>query len=147
MKGYNYRMEGIQGAILRVKLRHLNDWTEARRTRARLYDRLLEGAGAVLPREMPWARHVFHTYTIRVAERDRVQAGLRSVGIHTSVNYPIPIHLQQAYANLGYSRGDFPAAEKAAEEVLSLPMYPELTPAQVEEVAGAVRRELRAPVL
>ncbi|MBS1856520.1 MAG: DegT/DnrJ/EryC1/StrS family aminotransferase [Acidobacteria bacterium] len=144
LPGYNYRLEGLQGAILRVKLRHLDAWTEARGRNAALYAELLAGTAAVLPREMPGARHVWHCYTIRVAERDRVQGELLRLGVQTGVHYPIPIHLQPAYADLGYRPGDFPAAERAAEEVLALPIHAELSEAQVRQVSGALIRTLAA---
>ena len=136
LRGYNYRMEGIQGAILRVKLRHLEAWTEARIAHAARYSQLLGASGAVLPVTMPWARHVFHAYTIRVQRRDAVRARLLDAGIHTGIHYPTPVHLQPAWSGLGYRRGDFPVAEQAAAEVLSLPIYPELEPAQIDEVAA-----------
>lgn len=138
-KGFNYRMDAIQGAILRVKLRRLEEWTEARRSRAALYTRLLAGAGVETPAVRPGARHVFHVYTIRTKERARYRRLLTERGIQTGVHYPIPIHLQAAHADLGYTAGDFPHAEQAASEVLSLPMFAELTDAQVEQVAAAVR--------
>jgi dTDP-4-amino-4,6-dideoxygalactose transaminase len=136
LRGYNYRMEGIQGAILRVKLRHLEAWTEARIAHAARYSGLLAASPLTLPITMPWARHVFHAYTVRVARRDQVRARLLEAGIHTGIHYPTPVHLQPAWSGLGYRRGDFPAAEQAAAEVLSLPMYPELEPAQIEAVAA-----------
>jgi dTDP-4-amino-4,6-dideoxygalactose transaminase len=138
-KGFNYRMDGIQGAILRVKLRRLEGWTEARRSRAALYDGLLAGAGVQTPTVRSGVRHVYHVYTIRTAERERYRRLLAERGIHTGVHYPIPVHLQPAHADLGYHAGDFPHAERAASEVLSLPMFAELTDAQVEQVAAAVR--------
>jgi dTDP-4-amino-4,6-dideoxygalactose transaminase len=142
MHGYNYRMEGLQGAILRVKLRHLDAWTEARCRNAALYSELLAGSGAVLPVTAPGVRHVWHCYTIRVTERDHVQQELLRLGVQTGVHYPIPIHLQPAYADLGYGRGDFPAAELAAAEVLALPIHSELTEQQVRQVAHAVKQTL-----
>jgi len=138
LKGFNYRMEGIQGAILRVKLRHLEAWTEARRAHAAAYSRLLAAAGVEYPHEMSYARHVYHVYAIRTRRRAELQAQLQAAGIQTGIHYPIPVHLQPAYSNLGYKQGDFPVAEKAAAEVLSLPLYSELTAAQIEEVAAAV---------
>jgi dTDP-4-amino-4,6-dideoxygalactose transaminase len=135
LRGFNYRMEGLQGAILRVKLGHLDQWTEARRSAAGKYNRLLAACGVELPTEMPWARHVYHVYTLRTEERDALQATLYAEGIQTAVHYALPVHLQPAYADLGYSRGDFPQAEKAAEEVLSLPLYPEITDTQIQKVA------------
>ncbi len=135
LRGFNYRMEGLQGAILRVKLRHLDQWTEARRAAAGKYNRLLAGCGVELPTEMPWARHVYHVYTLRTEDRDALQESLHAGGIQTAVHYAIPAHLQPAYADLGYSRGAFPQAERAAQEVLSLPLYPEITDTQIRKVA------------
>lgn len=143
MRGFNARMEGFQGAILRVKLRHLPDWTEARRRVARRYHERLADTGLALPREMPYATHVYHLYTVRLNERDALQAALRAEGIATGLHYPIPVHLQPAYADLGYRAGAFPVAERAAADVLSLPVFPEMTDQQVDVVAAAVRR---APV-
>jgi dTDP-4-amino-4,6-dideoxygalactose transaminase len=136
LRGYNYRLEGLQGAILRVKLRHLEAWTEARIAHAARYGQLLAASGVELPEAMPWARHVYHTYTVRVPRRDEVHARLRAAGIGTAIHYPVPVHLQPAWRGLGYHPGDFPAAERAAAEVLSLPMYAELAPAQIEAVAA-----------
>jgi dTDP-4-amino-4,6-dideoxygalactose transaminase len=144
LKGYNYRMDGIQGAILRVKLRHLEVWTEARRSRAALYDRLLAGSGLETPRVRPDVRHVYHVYTVRTRERARFAEMLKAREISTGIHYPIPVHLQPAHADLGYGPGSFPNAERAAGEVLSLPLYPELTDAQVGEVAAAVGAEVPA---
>ena len=124
LKGFNYRMDGFQGAILRVKLRHLERWTEARRSRAALYGRLLQDSSLRPPVERAGCRHVYHVYTMRVADRARWQARLRERGIRTGIHYPIPVHLQPAHADLGYAAGDFPASERAAAEVLSLPMFP-----------------------
>jgi dTDP-4-amino-4,6-dideoxygalactose transaminase len=138
LHGYNYRMEGFQGAILRVKLRHLERWTEARRALAKKYDEVLAGSGLDLPAEMPWARHVYHLYTLRVDDRDGLQAALLAEGIQTAVHYAVPAHLQPAYADLGYGKGSLPQAEAAAEQVLSLPIYPELGEQAVTEVARAV---------
>ena len=144
LKGYNYRMEGMQGAILRVKLRHLEAWTEARIAHAARYGQLLAASGATLPAPTAWARHVYHTYTIRVPRRDEVQARLQAAGIHTGIHYPRPIHLQPAWSGLGYHAGDFPVAERASAEVLSLPMYAELEPAQIEAVAAELTAAVAA---
>ncbi len=146
LKGYNYRMDGIQGAILRVKLRHLDAWTEARRARAADYARAFAGTGIGIPIEADGCRHVYHVYAIRVRNRDAMRAHLQERGIQTGVHYPIPIHLQPAYRDLGYAAGDFPVAETVAREVLSLPMFPEMTSAQVAEVAEAVLAAEQAPV-
>lgn len=135
LKGYNYRMDGLQGAILRVKLRHLDKWTEARRTHAAQYDKLLAGLDLVTPTVMPYSHHVYHVYVVRSPQRDRLQQMLHKQSIQTGIHYPIPVHLQTAYADLGYKLGDFPHAELAAQEVLSLPMYAELKPAQIGTVA------------
>ena len=144
LKGYNYRMEGIQGAVLRVKLRHLDDWTEARRAAAARYDELLVDSGVETPPPAPDARHVYHIYAVRTASRQAWQDALKEQGIQTGVHYPVPVHLQPAFADLAYRAGQFPAAERAAKEVLSLPMFPELTTAQCEAVCGAVRRLAQA---
>ena len=139
LKGYNFRMEGIQGAVLRVKLRYLEQWTEARRAAAARYDRLLAGSGVATPAAMPYARHVYHVYAIRTAQRAAWQDSLQARGIQTGIHYPFPVHLLPAFADLGYRAGQFPHSERAANEVLSLPMFPELTQAQGEEVASALR--------
>lgn len=136
--GYNYRMEGMQGAILGVKLRHLEAWTEARRSRAALYDRLLDGV-IERPGLRAGVRHVYHIYAVLHPRRDALQKHLSERGIQTGIHYPIPVHLQKAFAALGHGPGSFPNAEKAASETLSLPMFPELTDEQVHEVCGAVR--------
>jgi len=138
LPGYNYRLEGIQGAVLRVKLRHLEVWTEARRACAARYDALLADSGVCTPRALPDRRHVYHIYAIRVRARDAFQQALAAQGIQTGIHYPIPVHLQAAYASLGYRMGDFPHTEKAASEVLSLPMFPELTDDQILRSAHAI---------
>jgi dTDP-4-amino-4,6-dideoxygalactose transaminase len=138
VKGFNYRMDGIQGAALRVKLRHLPKWTEARRRHAALYGTLLSASGVQTPAESSYARAVYHVYAIRSRERDRLQARLLEHGIQSGIHYPIPVHLQKAYANLGFVEGDFPVTEQAAREQLSLPMFAELTDAQIQDVCRAV---------
>ncbi len=140
LHGYNYRMEGFQGAILRVKLRHLERWTETRRAIVKTYNDGLAGADVVRPIEMPWARHVYHLYTLRADNRDALQAALLNEGIQTGIHYSTPAHLQPAYANLGYRPNSLPESEKAAREVLSLPLYPELTECQVQTVLDALTR-------
>jgi dTDP-4-amino-4,6-dideoxygalactose transaminase len=138
IRGFNYRMEAFQGAILNVKLRHLDRWTEARRERAARYTELLAGSGVETPQEMPYARHVYHIYAIRCADRDVLQQSLQQRGIQTALHYPIPLHLQPAHRDLGYHEGQFPHAEAAAREVLSLPLYPEMPIEFIEQVAAAV---------
>jgi dTDP-4-amino-4,6-dideoxygalactose transaminase len=142
--GYNYRLEGLQGAILRVKLRHLDAWTTARRSHAARYGDLLKPLPLCMPQAMPYARHVYHVYTIRSEVRDHLKDNLMKREIHTGIHYPIPIHLQPAYAYLGYSRGSFPAAERACGEVLALPIYPEMSGNQLEEVVGALTQSCGA---
>ena len=138
LKGFNYRMDGIQGAVLRVKLRHLEAWTEKRRQVARWYADTLDPESVRLPRERAGCRHVYHVYVVRSSDRDGLRDALGSHGIQTGVHYPIPVHLQPAHADIGYHAGDFPVAEAVAGEVLSLPIYPEMTRQQVETVAAAV---------
>ncbi len=142
MKGFNYRLEGIQGAVLRVKLRHLDAWTEGRRRHAAGYNELLAGSGIATPVEASYARHVYHVYGVRVPNRDAVQAALQAREIQTGIHYPIPVHLQKAYREFGFGPGDLPVTEKASTELLSLPMFPELERPQVEEVCAAIRQEL-----
>jgi dTDP-4-amino-4,6-dideoxygalactose transaminase len=134
LKGYNMRLEGLQGAVLRVKLRHLDAWTEARRAAAVRYGELLAGGGVPTPEALPHVRHVYHIYATRSANREKWQAALHARGIATGIHYPTPVHLLPAYADLGYKARAFPHSEKAADEVLSLPMYPELTAAMQREV-------------
>jgi dTDP-4-amino-4,6-dideoxygalactose transaminase len=140
LKGYNYRMEGIQGAVLRVKLKYLESWTEARRAAAARYDSLLAGSGICTPQAMAYSRHVYHIYAIRTNQRQAWQGALQKQGIQTGIHYPTPVHMLPAYADLGYREGAFPHAERAAAEVLSLPMFPELTLRQSEVVSDALRR-------
>ena len=146
LKGYNYRMEGIQGAILRVKLRYLEQWTEARRAHAALYDKLLEGCGVTTPKAMADVRHVYHVYAVLVPQRQAVIDHLRTHKIQFGIHYPIPIHLMEAHADLGYKTGDFPRSEAVAGKVLSLPMYPEMTAQQIETVSSAVRAAVTGEV-
>jgi dTDP-4-amino-4,6-dideoxygalactose transaminase/acetyltransferase-like isoleucine patch superfamily enzyme len=138
LQGYNYRMDALQGAILRAKLPSLESWIEARRSHARHYDKLLTGSSVRTPRAMPWARHVYHVYAVRTPSRDLLQRQLQQQGIQTGIHYPIPVHLQPGYANLGCPLGSFPQSERAAMEVLSLPMYPELSPADLDAAVQGV---------
>ena len=138
LKGFNYRMDGIQGAILGVKLRHLERWTEQRRRVAAWYGELLDPEAVRLPKARPGCRHVYHVFAVRSADRDRLRDALTAQQIQTGIHYPIPVHLQPAHADLGYHSGDFPVAEQVAREVLSLPIFPEMTREQVASVAAAV---------
>ena len=138
--GWNARMDGIQGALLRVKLKHLAAWNEARRANARLYAQQLAGVEElILPAEAVYGRHVYHVYAVRVRNRDPILRAMANRGIACGIHYPIPLHLQEAYRFLGYQKGSFPVAERCADEFLSLPMYPELAPEQI----GMVARELK----
>jgi dTDP-4-amino-4,6-dideoxygalactose transaminase len=136
MEGYNGRLDTIQAGFLRVKLRHLAEWNEQRRQRAREYDNLFAGTdGLVVPPHVPaWSRPVSHLYVVRVTHRERLQLDLADAGIGTGIHYPVPLHLTKAYEDLGFSPGDFPVAERAAAEVLSLPMYPGLSAEQQQRV-------------
>ena len=138
--GYNYRMDGIQAAVLNVKMDHIEEWTEARRAVACHYDRLLANSRYRRPMPRSHYRHVYHVYAIELSQRDEVQRALQAAGIGTGIHYPIPVHLQKAYACLGYGRGDFPITEGLADRFLSLPIYPELRPEQVAEVVRGLER-------
>jgi dTDP-4-amino-4,6-dideoxygalactose transaminase len=138
--GWNCRMDGIQAAVLRVKLQYLERANQLRRNHAKHYDEALAGIEEVIaPTQSPYARHVYHIYAIRVQKRDDVMQSLAEKGIACGVHYPVPIHLQEAYRSLGYERGAFPIAERCTAEFVSLPMFPELTFAQVETVAQSVK--------
>ena len=137
IEGYNGRLDAIQAGILRVKLGRLEAWNQARRESACRYQNLLQAASQVkLPYEPDWVKAVYHLYVVRVAERAAVQQHLAEAGIGTAIHYPVPLHLQSAYRSLGYKLGDFPVAESAADEILSLPMFPGLTHEQQSSVAG-----------
>ena len=140
-KGLNARLDTLQAAVLLVKLRHLARWNEARARHAETYRRLLGGVGDLVFQEhAPFSSHVYHLFVVETAERDALRAHLAAAGIQTGVHYPVPIHLQPAYADLGHKQGDFPRTERLAGRMLSLPMYPELRPAQIAMVADEVRR-------
>jgi dTDP-4-amino-4,6-dideoxygalactose transaminase len=144
--GGNFRLDALQAAVLRVKLPHLDRWTEARRANARRYDELFADAGLTsklgLPRELPGFHHIFNQYIIRVPERDRVRGYLTEQGIGTEIYYPVPFHLQECFAALGHRRGDFPHAEEAADSTLALPIYGELTVQQQQAVVSAIREAI-----
>ena len=138
LKGFNYRMEGIQGAVLRVKLRHLEKWTEARRANAAIYTELLAGSNVVTPVAMSDRRHVFHVYAILTKHRQPLTERLTSKQIQFGIHYPQPIHLMQAHADLGHKAGDFPVSESVSEQVLSLPLFPEMTREQIQMVSDTI---------
>ena len=140
IEGYNGRLDAIQAGWLSVKLRHLSNWNNARRDLAHYYHELLGDAkdSVVIPVEAPWTKGVYHLYVIRVQDREALQSALAEAGVGTGIHYPIPLHLQKAYLNLGYKKGDFPVTERIASEIVSLPMYPQLQREQLREVAKRV---------
>jgi dTDP-4-amino-4,6-dideoxygalactose transaminase len=138
LKGFNYRMEGAQGAILRVKLRYLEEWTEARRQNAASYKNLLDGTGLYLPSEQQESRHVYHVYAVLTSRRKEFMEALDACGVQTGIHYPVPVHLLPAYSDLNYKPGDFCMAERIASQEVSLPMFPEITQEQINEVGEAV---------
>ncbi|MGB5931838.1 MAG: DegT/DnrJ/EryC1/StrS family aminotransferase [Anaerolineae bacterium] len=139
LRGYNHRLDTLQAAVLRVKLKCLDVWNAARRQHAQLYGQLLAHSPVVLPAEAGYAESVYHLYVIRVEDRDGLRAYLQDRGIATGIHYRIPIHLQPSYRHLGYEKGSFPITEAYAEQILSLPMYAELTSDSIACVAGAIR--------
>jgi dTDP-4-amino-4,6-dideoxygalactose transaminase len=147
IEGYNGRLDAMQAAFLRIKLRHLQAWTEQRRLAAARYNELLSGlagtAGIVVPFEPSWSHAVYHLYVIRTKEREALGAHLKSLGIQTGLHYPVPLHRQQCYLRWGYPEGSFPATERAAAEILSLPMFPGLSEEQQRRVASGIEEFAR----
>ena len=140
MEGYTGRLDSVQAAVLRLKLKHLAAWNRARRENAKLYDRLLAGvSGIAVVREAPSTQSVYHLYVILLEDRDGLQQHLTQKGIGTGLHYPLPLHLQKAYAHMGYKKGDFPVSERISERLLSLPMFAELTREQIEYVVECIR--------
>jgi dTDP-4-amino-4,6-dideoxygalactose transaminase len=139
LKGYNYRMDNLQAAVLRVKLGYLDEWNQARRQHAAHYRHALAGPALTLPAEALHSQPVYHVYAIRSRHRDGLQEWLSRQHIQTGIHYPVPVHLQPAYAELGYHPGDLPITEQSAREMLSLPLYPELSEQAVETVSTAIR--------
>lgn len=140
LPGYNYRMDGIQGAVLNVKMNYIEAWTEARRAVALQYDRSLESRPCRRPAPPLHCRHVYHVYAVALAGRNQVQTALQTAGIGTAIHYPVPVHLQKAYANLGYGPGDLPVTETLADQFLSLPIYAELQPEQISTIVSELQR-------
>jgi dTDP-4-amino-4,6-dideoxygalactose transaminase len=134
MIGYNYRLDALQAAILRIKLKYLDEWNEKRRKNASIYNELLKDLDVITPYEEEYGKHVYHLYVVRIKKRDKVYKFLQEKGIACGIHYPLPLHLQKAYHGLGYKKGDFPVAEKCAREVISLPVYPELKRNQIEYI-------------
>jgi dTDP-4-amino-4,6-dideoxygalactose transaminase len=148
MIGWNCRMDGIQAAVLQVKLKHLDRGNALRREHAAGYNAALSAISAVKkPTEADWGKHVYHVYAIRVQDRDAVAAHLTRAGVGSGIHYPIPVHLQEAYGSLGYGRGSFPISEQTSDDFLSLPMYPELTSEQLQYVANCVEEAVASPAL
>jgi dTDP-4-amino-4,6-dideoxygalactose transaminase len=141
IEGYNGRLDSIQAGWLSVKLRHLAKWNESRRTLAHRYHRLLADAkdSVVLPEEAAWTKGVYHLYVVRVRDREALQAHLAEAGIGSGIHYPIPLHMQKAYENLPHNKGDYPVTERIAAEIVSLPMFPQLTPEQQDVVVARVK--------
>jgi dTDP-4-amino-4,6-dideoxygalactose transaminase len=139
IEGFNSRLDEIQAAVLRVKLRYLDEWNNRRRDIAEFYRQLLKGSGVQLPCEKEWAEHVYHLFVIKTNKRNALRHYLEGRGVGTQIHYPIPIHQQEAYEKLGYRKGDLPVSEKNAEEILSIPIYPELTTGEVETVARCIK--------
>jgi dTDP-4-amino-4,6-dideoxygalactose transaminase len=138
LKGFNYRLEGVQGAVLDVKMKYIEAWTESRRAHGARYDRLLAGSPYRPLAPPDYLRHVRHVYAVSHPKRDALMTYLGTRGIATGIHYPIPVHLQKCFAELGHKPGDFPHSERAANETVSLPMFPEMTEAQVDEVVAAL---------
>lgn len=143
LRGFNSRLDELQAGVLRIKLPHLNKWNDLRRKRAHLYSRLLKNTPLLLPRETEKTRHVYHLYVIRSKYRSRLQEFLADRGIETLIHYPVPIHLQKAYKDLGYVKGSFPVAEKSGAEILSLPLYPEIKKEDIEKVSQVIETFFR----
>jgi dTDP-4-amino-4,6-dideoxygalactose transaminase len=139
LKGHNSRLDEIQAALLRVKLKHLDQWNEERRRKARLYTRMLSPLGLVCPSEKKGVRHVYHLYTIKTRKWDALQAFLKKRGIETLIHYSIPIPLEKAYQEMGYRRGDFPLTDQWSRKILSLPFFPEMKKSEMEEVTEGIR--------
>jgi len=138
LKGFNYRMEGIQGAVLRVKLRYLQQWTDARRAHAAAYKDLLAKTDVILPTEREGSKHVYHVYAVLTERRRELMEVLNAQGVQTGIHYPTPVHLLPGYSDLGYGAGDFPISERIAAQELSLPMYPEMTEGHIKAVGQAL---------
>jgi dTDP-4-amino-4,6-dideoxygalactose transaminase len=149
MEGYNGRLDAIQAGLLRVKLSHLSNWNEARRQAADRYRELLSplSESVILPYEFPWSRGVYHLFVVQTANRDQLRTQLAEAGIDTGIHYPIPLHLQEAYVNLGYKKGDFPVSEQLATNGVSLPMFPTLSAGQQRLVAEAITNIVSAAVV
>lgn len=139
MDGYKSRLDALQASILRVKLKYITEWNEKRREKARLYNHLLKDTPLGLPLEKDYARHIYYSYVVSTPRREEIQTRLREKGVETAIYYPIPLHLLPLYQDLGYGRGDFPIAEKCAQTVLSLPLYPELPEEDIVYITETIK--------
>ena len=140
--GYNSRLDEIQAGILRIKLKRIDEYNKKRRENARLYTEKLKGVNIITPSEPDGYYHVFHQFSIRTSKRDSILNGLTEAGIASAIYYPVPLHLQESYKDLGYKKGDFPVSEAVASDIISLPMYPELTAGQIDEVCKTIKESL-----
>jgi len=140
IKGFNSRLDEIQAALLLTKLKYLDRWNNLRRRIASAYDRKISNLAVVKPVEAPWGRHVYHLYVVRTRQRDGFKAYLEAKGVQTVIHYPVPIHLQEAYQDLGYSTGDFPVAERAAHEIVSLPIFPQLREDEIQAMVDSINQ-------
>jgi dTDP-4-amino-4,6-dideoxygalactose transaminase len=141
--GYGLRMDNLQAAILRVKLRYIDKWIRKRRQIVKLYNKLLVGSPIITPYESNYVKSVYYVYTIRIKNRDKIQEELKKAGIGTGIYYPIPLHLQPAYKHLGYKKGDLPVTEKVCQEILSLPLYPELKKSELGRIVREIKKILK----
>jgi dTDP-4-amino-4,6-dideoxygalactose transaminase len=144
LKGSNNRLDEIQAAILRVKLKYLDQWNDERRRKALIYKNLLEGSGVHPPIEKKGIKHIYHLFVIRSKKRNSLQAFLKEKGIETLIHYPVPIHLQQAFKDLNYGRGDLSLTEQYSKEILSFPFFPEMTESEIEEVVNTIIQKPRS---
>jgi dTDP-4-amino-4,6-dideoxygalactose transaminase len=138
IKGYNSRLDEIQAAVLRVKLKYLDKWNDMRRKNAHIYDNLITNSKIIKPKEAPYCRHVYHLYVVRASKRDELSKYLKENGIQTLIHYPVPVHRQEAYLDLGIKKGRYKTAETCAKQILSLPMFPELSEKEIQTVANAL---------
>jgi len=143
LPGYNYRLEGLQGGFLSIKLRYLDRWNARRREVAKLYHQLLSESSLGLPVEMGWGEHVYHLYVIQADDREALRNALNAAGVECGLHYPVPLHLQAAYADLGYEKGRFPVSEHLSSHILSLPMHPFITDEEVKRVASVLLETLQ----
>ena len=139
MVGFNSRLDTLQAAILRAKLKKIDTWNKMRQDAAGLYNKFLKGSNIITPYAASFAKHVYHVYAVRAKDRDSLCEKLKSEGVAVIIHYPIPLHLQKAYADLGYKKGDFPVSEKVSQEIMSLPMFPHIKEKEIEFIAKILK--------